>query len=72
MSRAYAKTTPKYINGRCRNEPIPMEDGELAAMTAEIRSARARDGKTRKERRAEYVKARKAVSDPFGEMGGSV
>ena len=63
MSRPYTKIHPKYINGRPRNEPIPMENGELGAMTAEIRSVRYRDGKTRKERRAAYVRERTRIHD---------
>lgn len=72
MSRPYTKIHPKYINGRPRNEPIPMENGELGAMTADVRSVRYRDGKTRKERRAEYVRARTAVQNPSGDVGGEV
>lgn len=59
----YISYHPRYINGRSRNEPIPMEPGELAAMTSVIRTKRRTDGLTRKERREAYVRERKAVQN---------
>lgn len=64
MKRGYAKIHPHYINGRSRNEPIPMDPGELEAMSTSLGSRRRVDGLTGKERRAAYVRERKGLFDP--------
>ena len=67
----YIKYYPRYINGRSRNEPIPMEPGELEAMGSAVRSRRRLDGMTKKERREAYVRERKAVQNAERDDGGA-
>lgn len=57
----YVKYHPRYINGKSRNEPIPMEPGELEAMAFEVRRHRNTDGLSRKERREAYVREREIL-----------
>ena len=71
MKRQYTSYRPKYVNGRCRNEPIPMEPGELEAMGSAVRSRRRLDGMTKKERREAYVRERKAVQNAERDDGGA-
>lgn len=67
----YIQYHPRYINGRSRNEPIPMEPGELEAMGSAVRSRRRLDGMTKKERREAYVRGRKAVQNAERDDGGA-
>ena len=68
----YISYHPRYINGRSRNEPIPMEPGELEAMASEVRSRRNTDGMTRKERREAYVREREILQGSRWADGGKV
>lgn len=63
QKRAYAEIHPRYINGRSRNEPIPMDPGELEAMATVLQTRRRTDGLTGKERREAYVRERKRIHD---------
>lgn len=65
----YIRYHPRYINGRSRNEPVKLTEDELKAMAAEVRVKRNTDGLSRKERRAAYVRERKAVQDAL-RIGG--
>lgn len=67
----YIQYHPRYINGRSRNEPIPMEPGELEAMTSAVRTARRTDGMTKKERREAYVRERQAIQNAERDNGGA-
>lgn len=61
--RKNAEYHPRYINGRSRNKPIPMEPGELEAMGTVIQTRRLTDGLTRKQRREVYVRERRELQD---------
>ena len=61
--RKNAEYHPRYINGRSRNEPIPMDPGELEAMGSIIQTRRRMDGLTRKQRREAYVRERRQLYD---------
>lgn len=61
--RKNAEYHPRRINGRSRNEPIPMEPGELEAMGTVIQTRRLTDGLTRKQRREVYVRERRELQD---------
>lgn len=63
QKRAYAEIHPRYINGRSRNEPIPMDPGELEAMSTVLQTRRRTDGLTGKERREAYVRERRKIHD---------
>ena len=68
----YVRYHSRRINGRSRNEPIPMEPGELEAMAAEVRSRRNTDGMSRKERREAYVREREILQGSRRADGGKV
>ena len=59
----YIRYHPRHINGRSRNEPIPMEPGKLEAMANAVQSRRRTDGLTRKQRREAYVHAGRELQD---------
>ena len=59
----YIRYHPRHINGRSRNEPIPMDPGELEAMANAMQSRRRTDGLTRKQRREAYVRSRRELQD---------
>ena len=59
----YIRYHPRHINGRSRNEPIPMDPGELEAMANAVQSRRRTDGLTRKQRREAYVRAGRELQD---------
>ena len=63
QKRAYTEIHPRYINGRSRNEPIPMDPGELEAMSTVLQTRRRTDGLTGKERREAYVRERRKIHD---------
>lgn len=63
QKRAYAEIHPRYINGRSRNESIPMDPGELEAMSTVLQTRRRTDGLTGKERREAYVRERRKIHD---------
>ena len=59
----YIHYDPRHINGRSRNEPIPMAPGELEAMGTVVQTRRRTDGLTRKQRREAYVRSRRELQD---------
>ena len=65
----YIRYHPRYINGCPRNEPIKLTEDELQAMASALKTERHADGLSRKERRAEYVRQRKELSDALGRDG---